>query len=106
MTLRKVHLILLLSLAGAGCCNEEKIPAYSNDLYSDASHVRNEAALQLARCGGKAEIAVPKLAQMLYDSNVGVQSSAAYALRKIDSKSARQALASAVAAREARKQIE
>lgn len=103
MTLQKVLLILTFSLTGAGCCNEEKIPAYNNDLYSDASQIRNEAALQLARCGERAEIAVPKLAQMLYDSNVGVQSSAAYALRKIDSQSARQALASAIAAREARR---
>jgi hypothetical protein len=38
----------------------------------------------------------------MYDGNVGVASLAAYALRKIDSKEAREALQVAVAAREKR----
>jgi hypothetical protein len=38
----------------------------------------------------------------MYDGNVGVASSAAYALRKIDSKEAREALQVAVVAREKR----
>ena len=96
-------LALLVSSQLVSCCNEDKIKTYSDDLYSSTSSVRNEAALQLARCGGKASSEVPRLAQMLYDNNVGVQSSAAYALRKIDTQGARDALESAEAAREARR---
>jgi hypothetical protein len=42
---------------------------------------------------------VPRIAQLMYDENVGVASSAAYALRCIDSKRARLALKAAENAR-------
>lgn len=79
--------ICILTLTG--CCDSERIPGYIRNLNSSSASERNEAALKLARCGGKAERAVPTLAQLLYDDNVGVQSAAAYALRKIDTPSAR-----------------
>lgn len=81
----------ILFLAGAltGCCDSERIPKYIRNLNSSYASERNEAALKLARCGAKADRAVPLLSQLLDDDNVGVQSSAAYALRKIDTPRAR-----------------
>jgi len=67
-----------------GCCRDADIPRNVGKLNSAVASERNEAALKLARCGAKADRAVPLLAQLLYDENVGVQSAAAYALRKID----------------------
>lgn len=62
-------------------------------LYSNSAHDRNEAALALAKCGSpEVDRAVGRLAQLIYDENIGVQSSAAYALRKIDNPEARRAL--------------
>jgi len=58
-------------------------------LSSRVAKERNNAALKLGRCGSKAARAVPLLEQLLYDENVGVQSAAAYALRKIDTPAAR-----------------
>lgn len=98
-----VTLVSLLA-GGTGCCDKEKVPALTSALYSSVAKERNDAALSLARCGESASDAVPRLAALLYDSNVGVQSSAAYALRKIDTTSARRSLASAEAARKSRKQ--
>jgi HEAT repeat protein len=93
-------LVLLSSLSA--CCDEKAIPKLRQQLYSQASSERNEAALSLARCGAAASAAVPRLAQLMYDKNVGVQSSAAYALRKIDTPSARAALKEAEDARRKR----
>lgn len=54
---------------------------------------RNEAALELGRIGAPHAVrAVPILIKLLHDENPGVQSSAAYALRKIDTAEARTAL--------------
>lgn len=72
-----------------GCCTEEKAKALRSKLYSAKASERSDAASSLAYCGSKAESAVPRLAQLLYDENSGVQSMAAYALRKIDTPSAR-----------------
>jgi HEAT repeat protein len=85
-------LIILLSLNAifsASCCSSDQIPSFIRLLNSSDAKDRNDAALALARCGEKAERAVPRLSQLLYDDNVGVQSAAAYALRKIDTPSAR-----------------
>ena len=90
---RKFIFFLLASLLLAGCCNETKLSKAFQSLYSNNAKDRNEAALVMAQCGSpKADRAVPRLIAMLYDSNIGVQSSAAYALRRIDTKAARAAL--------------
>lgn len=87
--------LTLLVLVICGCCDNDSIPKNINKLQSGYASVRNEAALSLARCGAKASAAVPTLSRLIYDDNVGVQSSAAYALRKIDTKEARAVLARA-----------
>jgi HEAT repeat protein len=87
-----------------GCCDNEALPKMKRHLYSQNASERNEAALALARCGAKAKDVVPRLISMLYDVNVGVQSSAAYALREIDTPDTRRALEQAQKAREARRQ--
>ena len=98
----KLGLVLVLILVAplSNCCNETSLPDSLNNLYSSDASLRNEAALQLARCGALADEAVPKLSELLYDNNVGVQSSAAYALQKIDTKSARLAYQDAIDRRE------
>ena len=84
---------LILSGVLIGCCDKDAISTNIRDLNSPTAKERNAAALALARCSGpKVERAVPTLEQLLYDSNVGVQSSAAYALRRIDSLAARRAI--------------
>lgn len=86
----------------AGCCRQEEIPREVDKLYSSRANERNEGALALARCGSRADKAVARLAALLYDENVGVQSSAAYALRKIDTRRAREVLERAEARRRKR----
>jgi len=73
----------------AGCCSTEKAKSLQAKLYSKKASERSNAAENLAYCGSNAERAVPRLAQLLYDDNPGVQSMAAYALRKIDTPAAR-----------------
>jgi HEAT repeat protein len=87
MELSRFFLVIVFLLSA--CCKEEKIPKLSRDLYSSSSKDRNDAALELARCGSAASKTVSRLGQLLYDENIGVQSAAAYALRKIDTKEAR-----------------
>ena len=84
-----------------GCCNKEEIPRRIDDLYSGEARIRNDAALALARCGAEADRATTKLGSLLYDSNVGVQSAAAYALRKIATPRAQSILREAEERREA-----
>lgn len=74
------------------CCDKKSVPTLSRKLYSSSAKERNDAALELARCGDAAAQAVPRLTTLLYDENIGVQSAAAYALRKIDTVEARKAL--------------
>lgn len=85
-------LFLILALSLNSCCNEKKAQSAGRDLYHQSAKVRNQAAMTLAGCGSKAKSSVPRLIELLYDENIGVQSSAAFALRKIDSPEARQAL--------------
>lgn len=92
-------MVSAMTLVTCGCCDRKNMAKYSRELTSAASKERNEAALQLARCGREAAAAVPQLSQMLYDENAGVQSSAAYALREIDTDAARRALDAAQKAR-------
>jgi HEAT repeat protein len=88
----KLNWLLLLGVQLIGCCSESDLPSFKKGLYSPAAKERNAAALGLAKCGEKASDSVPRLGHLLYDENVGVQSSAAYALRKIDTETARKLL--------------
>lgn len=94
MTSRSLLLIeLLIILSLSACCKSDQIPRYIRDLRSSNAKVKNEAALELANCGSpKADAAVSDLIRLLYDPNVGVQSSAAYALRRIATPEAEKAL--------------
>lgn len=96
--------VILVTCLLGGCCKDDQVPANIHRLYSSDARIRNDAALALARCGSpKADKAVARLSELLYDSNVGVQSAAAYALRKIDNESARKSLERAIARRDSTK---
>ena len=86
--------LLLLAFLFLGCGpSPEEVPALVEGLRSPKSSVRNESALKLGRIGAPyAERAVPALVNLLSDENPGVQSAAAFALRKIDTQEARTAL--------------
>ena len=88
-------LLVILGTFPVGCCNESRIPQAMRGLNSSEARERNEALQVLAQCGERGASAVPRIAALLHDKNVGVASSAAYALRKIDSKEARTALKTA-----------
>ncbi len=103
MILVRVSLLSLIACGAIACCDRAAVPDQLQKLYSSQAKERNKAALALAKCGDLAEPAVPRLAALLYDSNVGVQSSAAYALREIGSPQAVKAIEKAEAARARRK---
>ena len=86
-----------------GCCDEKGLPQALRNLHSEKASERNKALLLIGKCGERVDSAVPRIAQLMYDENVGVASSAAYALRSIDTKSARAALKAAEQARAARR---
>lgn len=84
-------LVILITVL-ASCCDQSKIPALTSQLQSTKTRERTDAALSLARCGGKADRAVSSLAKLLYDDNAGVQSAASYALRQINTEAAREVI--------------
>ncbi len=95
--MRKIFLYVFL--AGVSCfvfsCKESAstaVPKLVLELKSKESGERNRAALRLASYGKEATPAVRPLIGLLADSNPGVRSSAAYALRQIDTPEARKAL--------------
>lgn len=92
-----------LIIFATGCCDEKGLPSALRNLYSDKASERNKALLLMSKCGDRVESAVPRISQLLYDENVGVASSAAYALRCIDTKNARAALKRAENARAAQR---
>jgi HEAT repeat protein len=98
MTTRIAFLGILVLISG--CCKEAELPSASRGLYSSDHREKTQSLQILARCGVKAESSVQRIAALMYDKNVGVASAAAYALRKIDSKEARQALETAEQARQ------
>lgn len=93
----KVNALLLCVVVSnsLSCCDEGALPRAIDQLTSPKASERNKALHLVGRCGSKAERAVPMIERLMYDENVGVASSAAYALRKIDTPSARAALKSA-----------
>jgi hypothetical protein len=98
--MRQLAKLALIGVVISGCCKEEQVPTAMQGLYSSVAKVRNESALILAECGSPlADKAVPRLITLMYDENPGVQSSAAYALRRIDTPEAATALEKATNAR-------
>jgi HEAT repeat protein len=97
--MRRVPMLIAVLSLLTGCCSDEKARLWQQKLYSSSSSERGDGAEGLAYCGKKAESAVPKLAQLLYDENTGVQSMAAFALRRIDTPAARRALERASSSR-------
>lgn len=100
---RHAWILVALAITCTACCDEKALPNAIRALNSEKASERNKALLLLAKCGERAEPAVPRIIQLMYDQNVGVASSAAYALRCIDSKRARSALKAAEDARAARR---
>lgn len=80
------------------------MPDATRGLYSQDHREKTESLQLLAQCKVQAEPSVRRIAALMYDGNVGVASAAAYALRKIDSQEARQALRNAESARERKRQ--
>lgn len=103
MTRLYAAFIATLIIFTTGCCDEKGLPNALRNLYSEKASERNKALLLMSKCGGRVESAVPRISQLLYDDNVGVASSAAYALRCIDTKNARAALKRAEDARAAQR---
>jgi HEAT repeat protein len=101
--LHTTSLTFFIAAQLAGCCDDTALPSALKNLSSDKASERNKALLLIAQCGKRGEASVPRIAQLMYDENVGVASSAAYALRSIDTKSARAALKTAENARAARR---
>jgi hypothetical protein len=105
-TLKLINFSFIVPIVGvlvlSACCDNNAIGSNISKLQSSVAREKNQAAQELARCGKAAEAAVPLLSELIYDSNVGVQSSAAYALRKIDTQAARAVLSSAEASRSSR----
>jgi HEAT repeat protein len=93
--LNRILILILFIVLIQACCDKKEIPELMKLLNSGKAENKNKAALALASCGEDAKGAVPILGKLIYDENVGVQSSAAYALRKIDTKEARKILKSA-----------
>jgi len=103
MTLLYTTLLATLIIFTTGCCDEKGLPNALRDLYSEKASERNKALLLMSKCGDRVESAVPRISQLLFNENVGVASSAAYALRCIDTKNARAALTRAEDARAAQR---
>lgn len=84
--------LLILSIFTA-CYDPKEVPVLIKKLHSSDPKVRNDAALRLGYMGSPmANKATSDLIPLLTDENVGVQSAAAYALRRIDTTQARAAL--------------
>lgn len=96
-------LAFMLIIFATGCCDEKGLPNALRNLYSEKASERNKALLLVSKCGERVESAVPRISQLLYDENVGVASSAAYALRCMDTRNARAALKRAEDARAAQR---
>lgn len=100
--MRVASLVCLLAVLNGliGCCHEAEVPVAVRGLYSADPREKNRSLQTLAQCPQQSKPSVQRIASLMYDPNVGVASSAAYALRKIDSKEAREALQVAEAVRD------
>jgi HEAT repeat protein len=85
-------LFFMIALISCNSVSEKDIPRLKQELASSKSELRNQAALSLARLGPKASPATKELIILLHDPNRGIRSSAAFALRKIESDEATKAL--------------
>ena len=87
--------ILLSLLLSLGCSGDTaaELKQLKHELRSADGRIRNQAALRAASLGKKGEPLVPELVALLRDPNGGIRSSAAYALRAIDTPAAQTALA-------------
>lgn len=87
--------LLMLTLTLSSGCHESAehaVPHLIKQLDSDIASERNAACHALASYGPEARPATKALIKRLRDENIGIRSSAAYALRKIDSPEATAAL--------------
>ncbi len=94
--------IVVVALHLSACCHEAELPNAVRGLYSREVRERNQSLQTIAQCGAKGEkleTSVPRIAALMYDANVGVASSAAYALRRINTEEAKAALKTAEEAR-------
>lgn len=88
----RILMLIFFAVLFSACCDEGQLGSAKRDLYS-VDHRRKTKALQVVgRCGERVDDVVPHIASLMYDKNVGVASAAAYALRRIDTVSARKAL--------------
>ena len=87
-----LSLVLLSVCLACGEPGSIAIPKLQKALSSKDSRERNQAAQTLASYGAEAAPATAALILLLKDSNMGVRSSAAYALRGIGSETAKRAL--------------
>lgn len=86
--------IFLSLMLGFGCSGDRtaEIKQLKQELRSSDGRARNQAALKAASLGKAGEPLVPELIALLRDPNGGIRSSAAYALRAIDTPAAHAAL--------------
>ncbi len=89
---RAAFAILLLFAAGCHKTTEADLKRVIKAMHSADPTVRNQAALEAAGFSGAADKVVPELIRLLDDENRGVQSGAAYALRRLGTAEARKAL--------------
>jgi len=91
--LRTVTLLCFSAALLIGCEDPKKVPEHIRKIQYGSAHEKTEAAMSLGRIGAPEAVpAVGSLIALLDHENPGVQSAAAYALRKIDTPRARQAL--------------
>ena len=93
--MRRALAICVLLLGTLPACKEAAstaVPKLIKQLNAKESSQRNEAAQSLARYGTEAQPATQALVRALWDDNLGVRSSAAYALGKIGTPAASAAI--------------
>lgn len=95
------YVLILTGLVSilSGCCHEAEVPLAVRGLYSPDPREKNRSLHTLAQCPEQSKLSVQRIAALMYDANVGVASSAAYTLRKMNSPEARDALEAAEQAR-------
>ena len=94
LEMRKILILLSLVFSVVACvAPEEEMPILIKQLQTGDRKDKSQAALRIGRIGPPhANKATGALIKLLNDKNPGVQSAAAYALRKIDTPKAKKAL--------------